>query len=418
MLPSSTSAARKWIGRGTALTVVIAIGLLSASCAEQPRTLRVWSDVPQMAIVAELYNRTQQDVRIELSNYEKPYAAHLDGLDAPDIIISRDLGGARLADHFVSLESLVSDGDARFYPGLLALGVHDEDQLLIPLSFDAPGIMFPRDAAPRSVDPFAIGDEDLQTYAAVFNESSGDRFRAMGFLPRLDPRFILAQARHNGVALRGEDTLRWDPVGLRTSMVTIGDWIDRINGSVASEDEYKQRYLHDPVKRLMEDGRILFAFTTVSEFFTGDDRSWLEFRWYMNDHRIHLWGAPVMAGVTVESSIRQGAISFLRELTSPGPQESVMGESERMSGTGFGFLGGLSSLPEINRGALVDSYRDLEGMIPSSTRWSFGPRLPRDWNSLRDEAVLPVMRRYYVENIDLEETLQSEVERWFRQQTD
>ena len=371
-----------------------------------------------MAFVAELYNGEHDETRVELRAVEDPFALLLEGETPPDLIVSRTLGGPVAAERFRSLNDVVEGGGGagRFYGALLETGRFDDEHIFLPLSFDGPGIMYRRPSAPRSIPAFSMDNDTLRSIATGFNRRSGNTVLALGFMPRQDPRFLVAYARSGGTNFAASQTLRWDPVALNTAINDMRSWIDEENGGVAAEEAFESRYLNDPVPRLFEDRRILFSFTTFAEFYGNGGRDDLEFRWYMNDHDIHMWGSPVLAAVPHGSG--RNAFAFLAWLSSEEAQEGIIFASEGVHIDSFGFLGGLSSLPAVNEQSLVSSYDELVGMIPSAHRWRFGDALPAGWEDLRDSTIVPTLRRFFFESPnDIDARLTAEVDQWFRERS-
>ena len=129
---------------GLVLASALGLALVTVSCGmTDSRLATIWTDVPEIALYAELFNRGQDRYRVEVI-WKAGLARELKDTKAPpDLVIGNYLRSALVRDRFRSLEYLFGEltvDQTAFYPGLLALGVESGQQLTLPLSFRKSGL--------------------------------------------------------------------------------------------------------------------------------------------------------------------------------------------------------------------------------------------------------------------------------------
>ncbi len=128
------------------IAAAFVISLSFSSCGIMNTKLAsIWTDVPEIAIYAELFNREQDRFRVEVV-WKTELARELkDTRAAPALAIGHFLKSSIIRDRFQALDYLFGEltvHQAAFYPGLLNLGKIGGQQLLLPLSFNLPAIIF------------------------------------------------------------------------------------------------------------------------------------------------------------------------------------------------------------------------------------------------------------------------------------
>jgi hypothetical protein len=395
------------------LATLLVAGLAAASfdsCSAAGEIAAVWTDVPELAIAAELFNSRGGPAAVRVA-WKRDLAESVLALKAteskaaPALLVGRRLGGAELRDRLSSVDFLLkreSDRDS-FYPQLLAGGVIGGKRVLLPLSFNLPAIAFLR-GSPAAGDGFTLSLEDIAAPSAAYRRPEGGSGARMGFSPRWDARFFLAAldsggARFGGVYRevdspgRSRAELGWDPQGLTAALTELGLWSARVNGSAALEDDFRFKHLFSPPYRWLKEGKTLYAHMDSSELFlvSEEKRAELDFRWYSSDGRVPISEGAVYAGLVRRSSGSAAAQAFLRWLLTPEAQRAVLERSRESSASNysFGVAGGFSSIRSVNEGVFPSFYPALVGHAPPADKLAEPARLPLDWPSLKTAVLIP-----------------------------
>ncbi|HUX38350.1 MAG TPA: hypothetical protein VMV44_10655, partial [Rectinemataceae bacterium] len=114
--------------RSLALMVLstLAAMLLASSCGLADSSLvRVWTDVPEVALYAELFNQEQNRWRVEVVWKADLPREIMDAKDPPDLAIGARLHASVVRERFKPLNYLFGElalDRTAFYPALLAFG--------------------------------------------------------------------------------------------------------------------------------------------------------------------------------------------------------------------------------------------------------------------------------------------------------
>jgi hypothetical protein len=367
----------------------------------------IWTDAPELAIAAELFDARGSSSTVRLAWKRDPAEALLaakgkNGTAAlPALVIGRSLRSSALRDSLSSLDYLLKRRPNRdaFYPELLEGGVVANKRVLLPLSFNLPAIAFLRDS-PAAGDGFTISLEDIAVPSSAYDRSAGGANARMGFSPRWNARFLVTALDSSGArfreakggASRGPD-LAWDAPGLATALSELASWSARANGPAALEDDFQFRYLFSPPYRWLKEGRTLYAYMDSSELFlvSEEKRTGIDFRWYANGGRIRVSDDAVYAGLVRGASGRGAAESFLRWIFTPEAQRAILerSRSSRSMDYSFGLAGGFSSIRSVNEEIFPAFYPALVGHAPPAGKLVAPALLPGDWPALRAAVIGP-----------------------------
>lgn len=404
----------------TILALAILGGLASCRAPAGDSAL-LWTNQVSVAAYIESFHAQNPDLRVEVEFHERPFSALAAADRQPDMIIA---DGVPTAESAGFLRELASFGigiapDDRMYQDLLELGRRDERQVLLPLSFDLPVIVFPAGHPAISDDRVYLGFDEIRDISAGFNRVSGGRIIAMGFAPVWHPDFLYLAARAYGAEFRRAPAMAvtWNQDRLQEALTRLREWSTLANGSPEAEQEFLERYLYDPPDRLIEEGRILFSFTTAARFFQSpSDRVWdLDFRWISHQGTIPVEEDVVFAAMTETSANNAAAETLLRWFFAPETQDHLLSDARDKNLSTFGISGGFSSIIEVNRRIFPRYYPRLVGWIPLSAAMAFPPPLPDLWNELRDAVVEPWLQDAAGPDPG-DEGLRPLVEAWRRQQ--
>ena len=337
----------------------------------------------------------------------------------PDIVIGSFLNDRRTIPLFQSLDRMIEDGQLEteeFYPGILDLGVFEEKQTLLPISFSLP-LMFFLDSY-REIESFDLSLGQIREHAAGFPELHPSR-TVLGYSPRWNPEAAFTWLRLLNVDFREtmEGTLVWNQESLDRGISDMREWIEEVNGGWEADIEFIEKYMYEPPYKLVNSGRILFAFSHIDTYFfipppTGN--------------------TLISAGFPMRTRYRFGKIWFLQE--SPGQREEALLPGLFSSGffrpenqallletsqykrmRHFGIAGGFSSLQGVNEIELPRFFPELVGHVPPASFIEFPPALPDIWNDLKSESILPWLQSQLNE-VPASQDLSRSIERWINQQ--
>jgi hypothetical protein len=403
---------RKGSAAGPGLGAIAPAILLSTiawlcSCSGE-NTAVLLTDIPEMAAYAELFN--SQDTRHHVETRYRSNLAGDGGFGEASIVAGRWLRSSPTRAAFRSLDHLFSDLrlNARdFYPDLLAQGKFEGRQLLIPLSFNLPLIVFREDADLSAADTgpdhrpqaagsaFYIGLEELRSAGKAFNQAKGETFIKIGFSPRWDPDFLYLLARLEGASFQQAKPLAFDPQGLAAAVALARTWVAEANGSPAREDEFAFKYLYDPGYRSVSAGRILFAYMDSEDFFSLPDqkRAGLTFRWIIHKGLIPVNEESTFLGITRKGAGRESAEAFATWLFKSETQHAILEDfrAQRLSEISFGIAGGFSSIKDVNAKIFPSFYPGLLGhSLPAGPFLAAKP-LPPSWPIIKRDVVIPFL---------------------------
>jgi hypothetical protein len=342
-------------------------------------------------------------------------------------VIGRYQKSGQSRSSFQALDHLYSDlvvNPNSFYSGLLELGNYEGRQILLPVSFNLPLIVFDRKLEPSMKDGFVIDIADLETLGAELNQSSKAAFTNMGFGPRWSPEFLFSAISLLGAGFREGSPLKWDHAALDASVAYVRAWSERANGSAAKEDEFQFKYLYLPEYRSVEEGRIGFAAMSSSEFFVVSEerRASLSFRWLSRSGSIPVDEGIVYAGICRKGEGRQAAEAFIEWFYSEESQRAILEEAKRYRSieSSFGIAGGFSAIRSVNEKLFPLYYPSLLGKLPPSTYLMPPNVLPAQWPAMKEAVVLPFLLEQTGPNPpegDRNETLESRLQAWLKRRS-
>lgn len=409
-----------------ALLAACCIALSSCGLVETP-VAELLTDVPQMAIYAAAFNTQQDRFRVNVS-YDERVAETLERrADKPSLVIGRYLKSSRSRSSFQALDHLFSDlivNPSSFYAGLLELGNYEGRQILLPVSFNLPLIVFDRGLEPSMPDGFVIDLADLESLGAGLNKSSKASVTNMGFGPRWSPEFLFSAVGLLGAGFREGAPLKWDREALDSSVAYIRAWSERANGSAAKEDEFQFKYLYLPEYRSVEEGRIGFAAMSSSEFFviSEERRASLAIRWLSRSNSIPVEEDIVYAGICRKGEGRQAAEAFIKWFYSEETQRAILEDAKRYRSieSSFGVAGGFSAIRSVNEKLFPLYYPSLLGKLPPAGYLSPPNVLPAQWPAMKEAIVLPFLLEQTGPNPpdgDRNDILEARLQAWLKRRS-
>ncbi len=407
--------------------VTLAICIAMTSCGlPEAHVAELRTDVPQMALYAAAFNTAQNRYRINVS-YDEHVAESLDsGTQKPALVIGRYLKNSLSRSNFQSLDHLFSElviNQSLFYPSLLELGMAEGRQILLPVSFNLPLIVFDRKYEPTMLDGFVLDLLELEKKGAELNKSGKASFTNMGFGPRWSTEFLYSTMELFGAAFKEGTPLKWNQAGLENGLAYIRAWSERANGSAAKEDEFQFKYLYLPEYASVEEGRIGYAAMNSADFFVVSEerRSSLSFRLLSKDGVVPIDEDLVYAGICRKGVGKQAAEAFLTWFYAEETQRSILEEAKRYRSmeSSFGIAGGFSAVRAVNDKLFPLYYPSLLGKMPPAQYLKTPNVLPAMWPEIKNTIVLPFLLEATGPNplTDPNTVLESRLQAWMKRRS-
>lgn len=382
-------------------TILLVIAMVFfANCSGSRNNLAtVWTDAPDLALAIELFNGSQKQYLVEI-RWEKDLASALEAAKRPPTIaVGRWLKSSPARSRFRSLDYMFDRqriDRTLFYKEILALGVSEGRQILIPLSFNLPTIVFAQGTTSID-DEFLISLDDIASASSTFSGPKTANTKVSGgmsFSPRWNTDFLIVAVDAYGADFKtNRGNLAWDDRGLGRAIDTLRDWIGRINGSAAAADDYQFKYLYTPSYQYLREGRAQFAYMKSSDFFliSEDKRRTLDYRWFSKDERVPVSEDIVYLAMSNEGRGREAAEAFITWLLGEAGQTAFLELSKRTrtNESQFGIAGGFSTLRTVTEQQFPRFYPSLIGHLAPASVLSTPPALPKDWMQLKSELLGP-----------------------------
>ena len=371
-----------------------------ASCSfGESRIVTIWTDVPEVALYAELFNQEQRRWRVEVIWKADLPREIRETKDPPDLAIGARLSVAGIRERFRALDYLFGQlavDQAAFYGPLLAFGSSDGQQLLLPLSFNLPAILFRKDANVISSKTKTLGLADLVGPAEAFDKVQGSGYSRMGFSPRWNADFVVIAAAAEGAGFREGKPLAWSESGLRQAIRNIGDWGGAKAPTATAADDFQFKYLFTPEYNWIAESRALFAFIDSSKLFLVPEEksSVLDYRWYAEGESIPVLSDLVLVGIPKSRQPVRGAEAFIGWLFNPSKQQAILEAARRtraLEGS-FGIAGGFSTLRSVTEQVFPLYWANLAGHIPPASMIRMPETLPLDWPAIETEVLAPWLK--------------------------
>jgi ABC-type glycerol-3-phosphate transport system substrate-binding protein len=360
------------------------------------KAITLLTDRAEMAAYVEHFNGLGQDYRVEIAYTKKPELILGENGKTADLIIGSYLNSPLFMEQFEPLDKLFTrnriDREA-FYPELLDRGRLNKKQVLLPISFNLPAVFFKPEVIDSTLPGMLIPLAALREQGAEYNRLKEDRFIRMGFSPLWEERFLYLNAVLWGTSFNesGGEELAWDQEAMQKALDYSRIWINQDNRGVDKNIEFVNRYLYEPMVKLVEEERVLFYLTSSAEFFSllegkGEER---DFRWLSHEDRIPVEEEILFIGIPGNAKNKKSALVFLEWFFAPDTQQEILKVNHRKRLKVFGIGNGFSALQKVNELIFPQAYAMLIGHIPAAKMLSFPQNLPSDWREIKSQVIFP-----------------------------
>jgi len=328
------------------ILILVAVSLFISCSRSSRRMVTLWTNRPEIAAYVEEFNATNDTVKIEIEYRDSPGTELVSAQTPVDLVFDEYLNSSRTAPLFGSLDSLFKNqriNPSLFYEDLLDLGTHEEHTNLLPVSFNLPLIYFKKRLESEYIEPFFMNVDNLKKASSLINRSSTKSFTREGFSPLWSKESIYQMAVLNNTDFKQlGNILSWNDENLEKTVSSIKDWIKTVNKGMDAEREFEEKFLYDPMPKLINQGRIAFAYSDINSFFT-----------------------------------------------LPPDQEKLLEASMHKRIRIFGIGQGFSSLKTVNNTVLPKLYPALMGHIPPENAIVYPFSVPANWPVIKDQIITP-----------------------------
>ncbi len=379
--------------------ILIICSILLFGCSNNDnKTIALWTNRAEFAAYIEEFNAAQNNYIVELVFLDEPSTAFLRNSETPDIIVSEHINNSGFFPEFESLNSIVNKNRINpdnFYEDLLNLGKNNNNQLLLPINFSLPAVIYQPDSITADFTNMFISFEQLKNESSRYNTLKRNRLTKMGFFPLWEPDFLYYTAVLFNTDFRAnqDNSVAWDKDGLLQSINLLKTWTENASDNLNDEISFTSKYLRIPAYQLIQSNIILFYFTDIKNYLEipKEKREVLDFRWLEYDGKTPVLDNILFAGIPSYADNKSGARAFFEWFFQRDTQVRLMeiNHLKRLQGI-FGIANGFSSLIEINEKDIhkPEFYPIFVGHIPNDEQLIFPNILPEDWNSSIKEKIM------------------------------
>lgn len=391
--------------------------LLSGCSSFGKKTFVIWTDQPSIISYIENFNTSQKIIKAELVYKKNPALELSKSKFHPDLIISSSLNSVSVIENFTKTDTIFRKNKISkeiFYTDLLEKGIYNNKQLLIPVSFNLPALMFRKGEVSYNISSFVLDEQNLIDISEDFNSKNE---KLLAFSPRWNKNFLVHIATLYGASFRETETgkLSYDSKSIEESLSFVRNFIETTNKGIENDIAFEDKYLYKPAENLLGEGKIFFAFTNLRKFYAISEKKRvnLNFRWPAKDDYIMADEDIIFAGIPRHAENKRGAINFLEWFFSHETQQILMDSAKKKRIRSFGICMGFSSIKSVNEQIFPKHYPLLVGHIPPEKILQFPGPHPLEWERLKKETVLNWLYRE-ASNEETKTSLKVEVDNWYK----
>lgn len=359
----------------------------------------LWTNQPELAAYVELFNTSQKHYKIEIAYRSSPAQSLSSEHKMPDLVIGDRISSVNIIGMFNPLDAILGNGGidtALFYKNLLSTGRYDGRQYLLPVSFDLPVILYQQTKGQSASKQTGVDLKKILSDSQDFNKKTTKSFKTVGFSPLWSPDFLFTTSELLGADFHqtSRGNLAWDDQQLKKSLGEMRSWVKEIDGGPQEEATFRDKYLYDPVYKLLDSGRILYYYTPLTKYFEIPEskRKSIGFRWLEDSSHIPVLENILYIGIPAHSHNKGAADAFLKWFFRPETQSQLLSVTRYERIKTFGIGDGFSSLSVVNERDYPQYYPSLLGRIPAASYLTYPKSLPSDWSDLKANVIIPWMR--------------------------
>ncbi len=399
------------------IITVLAILFLKQFSLSSKKTFVIWTDQPAIISYIENFNTSRKSVKAELVYKKDPADEIRKTKIHPDLVISSSLNSVRVIENFSKINSLFrKDGVSRdiFYKELLEKGMHERRQVLIPVSFNLPALMFRKGEVSYNISNFVLTRKNLIDISTDFNSKNKS---LLAFSPRWNKEFLVHVSSLYGAGFEETETgrLSYNMENIEKSLSFVRSFIETTNRGIGNDLAFEDKYLYKPAENLLDEGKIFFYFTELRNFYETNqqERTNLNFRWTSKDNYIMANEDIIYAGIPKHAENKKGAINFLEWFFDHKTQQSLMESAKEKRARSFGICMGFSSIKSVNEQVFPKHYPLLIGHIPPEDILKFPKPHPVEWEKIKNDVIANWLYKES-SNSETKTSLEGAVKNWYK----
>ena len=378
--------------------------LFLISCGQKKiKPIIIWTNQREFASYVELFNKTHSDAKAIVVYKEAPANSLPPAKDetVPDILVGSWLKNSKTRKNFRSIDYLWSQGNlskTEFYTNILNYGVINDQQYLLPVSFNLPMMVFSKKNEMLVTEEHNLTIEDIKMIAGAFNlTTKKGAITSMGYAPSWDGEFLYLCAKLNGADFMEKgNSFTWNNTNMNRTLEQLKDWTKSRNLSTSVEQNFQFKYLYMSPDHQVTQGHSLFAFMKSSDYFTLPDASTesLTFRWISGENSIPVNESIVTMGIYRKSKNADAAEKFITWFFDEKTQQSLLERSTSMDldSKNFGISGGFSAFRPVTEKIYPTYYQQLMSNLPDPNLITTPKILPAQWQNMKDQIIIPYLQ--------------------------
>ena len=133
----------------------------------------------------------------------------------------------------------------------------DNKQVLIPVSFNLPALMFRKGEVSYNISNFVLNEQNLIDISTDFNNKNSS---LIAFSPRWNSDFLVHIAALYGASFMETSSgrLSYNMENIEKSLSFVRNFIKDTNRGIENDIAFEDKYLYKPAENLIHEGKIFF----------------------------------------------------------------------------------------------------------------------------------------------------------------
>ncbi|MBQ0002999.1 MAG: extracellular solute-binding protein [Treponema sp.] len=381
------------------LLAFLSILFIEGCSKNNSEVLILWTDNVEFASYAELFNSTQDDVKVA-AVYRSDIISSLPvekGHTNPDLCAGSYLSSGISKHYFSSLNSIFSDRlkQESFYTSLLDFGKKGNTQFLLPVNFNLGALVYDTANSEYVSGNDSITFDQIKECSSKFNLKNKDNiYLKMGFAPQWNADFLYEIIASEGITFSYQnEVIKFNIPQFESALEGIKSWTKEINTSCNDEKDFSFKYLYTPYNKQVLQQKSLFAYASSDSLLSLSEEQIdkMDFKWLSSSTKITVLENASMIGIYKKSKNKKACKKFIQWFMTKEAQEMMLKRKIDMNldTNTFGIANGFSSLIEVNEHVLPIYYKCLLAKIPSSSQIKAPFMYSSDWKTIKKDVLLP-----------------------------
>lgn len=353
--------------------------LLCSACVHFTSSALIWTDMPELIIAAQLFNRENDQYTIDVEYKAYPASEINNATKPPSLIIAKYMLSNTVLKKFASLDELFTKyylDPNDIYPALLNAGKLGSRHVLLPVSFDCELIIENKSETARAGTAM-LDSEMIRQASQAFTRIENGKISSLGFSPRWDLSFAENWLLAGNVGFAPNQNWKltsvpavsadmslwpilWNKQNLEKSIEVLLSFNSDIR--ISDQDAFAFVYFNKPGYQLVLEGKVLYWPMKASEFskLPHSTREQLRYRFPTVENKLILTSDSRYMGIPKGSKNRKAALEFARWLLVSTNQEKIWKEmeSQQLLPDYVGAFDGFSSIMQVNETIFLRYFPD------------------------------------------------------------